>query len=107
MSKGNWKLEKYLECLKNEVDALDNCVIERNAKSSLNNRERCPMSNNPFTIATLVNTTQNESKRKESRYRTYKKEHVRSLVRMLKTENVKVKSVLLLVSETKTCHSEL
>ena len=41
MGKKNWKLEKYLELINNEVEARDNCVIERNVtKSSLNNRER-------------------------------------------------------------------
>ena len=62
MDKDGWKIDKYLNCMKDEIDARDNYVVERNeGKVNSINTE----SMQPVTIQTLMNTIQNELKKKE------------------------------------------
>ena len=62
MGKDSWKIDKYLNCMKDEIDARDNCVVERN-EGKVNSIDT--ESIQPVTVQTLMSTIQNELKKKE------------------------------------------
>ena len=55
MGKENWKLDKYLECLKEEIDARDCCGV----KTTNNFKDELKIeAEQPYTIQTLLNSIQ-------------------------------------------------
>ena len=57
MGKENWKIDKYLECLKEEIDARDFC----GAKTTNNFKDefKCE-TEQPYSIHTMLNSIQRD-----------------------------------------------
>ena len=64
--KGSWKTEHYLECLKDEIDARDNCAVETMDVRKTDFSEIDVYQ--PCTIQTLVTHIGNEMKKKGCGY---------------------------------------
>ena len=59
MGKENWPLDKYLDCLKDEIEARDNCKVATKDNRRSNAKIEPDEIDQPYTIQTLLSTLNN------------------------------------------------
>ena len=65
MGKDNWKIDKYLECIKLEIEARDN--FEISPPDNKEHRTSDSIDSQPYTIQTLLNEIKNN---KDDKYQS-------------------------------------